>query len=62
MTGLHECLDRTDKRNGGWHKGRFRIQSVPLERSSEVFEETRTAYQNAAVVAGLPQRYMTECV
>ena len=32
VSGLHECLDRTDKRNG-WHKGRWRIVSVPLARS-----------------------------
>ena len=57
ISGLHECVDRTDsKRNGGWHKGRWRIRTVPLERSCQAFEATRAGYRNAAVVAGKPSK------
>ena len=59
VTGLFESLNRTDGRNGGWHKGRFRVCSVPLTQSRDVFEGVRTNYANAAVVSGMPNRYET---
>lgn len=60
VTGLFESLDRTDGRYGGWHKGRFRIQSVPLQECACRFEEARSDYKRAAVVAGSPESYATD--
>lgn len=51
VTGLFENINREGTRNGGHHKGRYRISSVPLERARDVFEETRQDYIRAAVVA-----------
>ena len=59
VTGLFECLNRTTGRNGGWHKGRFRIRTVPLETSCDAFEAVRASHAKAVVVAGAPQRYTT---
>jgi hypothetical protein len=56
-TGLWGSVDRTDGRHGGWHKGRFRIRSVCLERAIEEWEATRTAYAKSAIVADQPSCY-----
>ena len=57
VTGLFESMNRTDSRNGGWHKGRFRVQSIPLDRSEEIFESVRQQCSKAAVVAASLQKY-----
>ena len=59
VTGLFESLNRTGGRNGGWHKGRFRVRSVPLADSGDAFEVARGEYANAAIVQGMPFRYLT---
>ena len=51
VTGLFENINREGSRNGGYHKGRYRISSVPLEHARDVFEVTRQDYIRAAVVA-----------
>ena len=50
LSGMFENLDRTDGRHGGWHKGRFRVSSLPLSDSNEVFNAMRVEYKNAAIV------------
>ena len=58
VTGLYDYLDRPeDTLHGAWHKGRFRLRSVPLVDAIEVFENTRKGYQNAAIIASNPQSY-----
>eukprot|EP00966_Prymnesium_polylepis_P162011 3744152-Prymnesium_polylepis.2 len=49
-TGLFENLNRSGGRNGGWHKGRFRISSVPLDKSRDEFERMRKGRAKAAIV------------
>ena len=49
-TGLFENLNRSGGRNGGWHKGRFRVTSVPLEESVDAFERMRKDRRHAAIV------------
>tara|TARA_B110001452_G_C14904155_1_gene316018 strand:- start:57 stop:449 length:393 start_codon:yes stop_codon:yes gene_type:complete len=49
-TGLFENMNRTDGRHGGFHKGRFRIISVPLAKSREVFETLRKGKEKSAIV------------
>ena len=51
VTGLWEALNKTGGRHGGWHKGRFRVRSVPLQESGAAFDDARSRSQNAAVVA-----------
>ena len=57
VTGLFENMNRTDRtRNGGWHKGRFKIAAVPLETAREAFENLRsTQTHNSAVIVGYNQ-------
>jgi hypothetical protein len=64
VTGLFESVNRRDDngRFGGYHKGKFRVRSVPLDQASDVFESVRTGYEKALVVAGAPHRYETTCV
>ena len=57
VTGLFENMNREGVRNGGFHKGRYRIRSVPLACASDVFEETRQYYIRAAIVAGQTGSY-----
>ena len=57
VTGLFENMNREGARNGGYHKGRYRIRSVPLQRARDVFEEARQDYIRAAVVAGQKESY-----
>ena len=57
VTGLFENMNKEGARNGGYHKGRYRICSVPLERARDVFEEARQDYIRAAVVAGQKGSY-----
>ena len=60
-TGLFENIDRIDGRNGGFHKGRWRIKRVPLKASRRVFESERArGYGQAVVVASMPGSYDTE--
>ena len=49
-TGLFENLNRSGGRNGGWHKGRFRVLSMPIEKSKDVFDSLRKAHTHAAIV------------
>ena len=51
LTGLHENLNRpTDCRNGGWHKGRYRVTSMPLADSAEAFDAARREHNHAAII------------
>ena len=59
VTGLHNCLNCTDGRNGGWHKGRFRVRTLPLATSRDEFEAAREGFSKAVIVAGMPRRYHT---
>ena len=55
--GLWYNLDRNDGRVGGWHKGRWRIHAVELDRASEAFELRRAASGKSAIVATEPSCY-----
>ena len=55
--GLWENIDRTDGRNGGHHKGLWRVTSVELDAACDAFEDMRGAFANAAVVASQPECY-----
>ena len=57
VTGLFENMDREGSRNGGYHKGRYRIGSVPLEDARQVFEDARQDFIRAAIVAGQKGSY-----
>jgi hypothetical protein len=57
VTGLFENMNREGSRNGGYHRGRYRICSVPLDSARDVFEEARQDYVQAAVVAGRKGSY-----
>ena len=59
VTGIFESIDRTDGRNGGWHKGRFRTRAVPIEEASDAFEAARADFETAAIVTGKPTLYHT---
>ena len=55
-TGLFENLNRSGGRNGGWHKGRWRIKSVDLDSATAEFEALRSESKQAALVGPLPRR------
>ena len=55
--GLWSNLDRNDGRVGGWHKGRWRINAVELDRASDAFESKRVASGKSAIVAAEPSCY-----
>ena len=55
--GLWSNVDRSDGRVGGWHKGRWRIAAVDLDRASDVFETKRVASVKAAIIAAEPSAY-----
>ena len=57
VNGLWSNLDRSDGRVGGWHKGRWRINAVDLERASDAFESKRASSAKAALIAGEPSCY-----
>ena len=57
--GLYTLLDSTDGRTGGYHKLRWRVSSIPLERGGEVLENIRHMYENVIVV-GSQDCYCTE--
>ena len=48
--GLWEIIDKRGGRVGGWHKGRFRVMSVELDRVTSRFESMRLSYEDAAVL------------
>jgi hypothetical protein len=48
--GLWEIIDQTGGRVGGWHKGRFRVMSVELDKATKCFESMRNSYADAAVI------------
>ena len=56
-TGLWGNCDVTNGRVGGWHKGRWRIRSVDMNRATAEFEALRLASKRAVVVAGAPACY-----
>ena len=59
VTGLFDCINRTDRKDGGFHKGRYRVQIVALERCADTVEAMRGDYKHTVVVAGVPGRYVT---
>ena len=48
--GLYMLLDSTHGRVGGYHKMRWRVSSIPLERGADVLENVRHLYENVIVV------------
>ena len=58
--GMWEILNQTGGRVGGWHKGRWRVQTVDLESVAERFEAARREHEEAAVI-GVPACYQV-CV
>ena len=56
-SGLHETLKCKQSRDGGFHRGRFKLERVPLEDSKDVFERMRAEYKRAAIVQAMPNRY-----
>ena len=58
--GLWEILNQTGGRVGGWHKGRWRVQTVDLESATATFEAMRRDHESAAVI-GVPTCYQV-CV
>ena len=60
VTGLFENLNKTSGRSGGYHKGRFRVRSVPLAQAGEEFQKARVGCAHAVVVAGVRERYTCE--
>ena len=58
--GLWEIVNQTGGRVGGWHKGRWRVQTVDLESATATFEAMRRDHESAAVI-GVPTCYQV-CV
>ena len=54
LTGFFENLNKTDGRNGGWHKGRYRIMCVPLDQARDLFERLRDDFSNVVVIRPVP--------
>ena len=50
LTGMFESINKSEGRNGGFHKGRYRIQTVPRASAMEVFESERRRYRNSAII------------
>ena len=51
LTGLFENMNRGDKSaNGGWHKGRYRITSMPLADCTSAFESARQGHKRAVII------------
>ena len=59
VTSLHDNLNRTDGRSGGFCKGRWRVRTVPLEECVSEFERYRADFENAVVIAADPRVYKT---
>ena len=59
VTGLFENMNCEGLRNGGYHRGRYRIGKVHLESAPDVFEEEREDYVRAAIVASRRRAYET---
>ena len=57
VAGLFDAVNRRGGRHGGYHKGKFRISSIPLDEASNMLESVRGDYERAVVVAGSPHRY-----
>ena len=50
LTGMFESINKSEGRNGGFHKGRYRIQTVPRASAMEAFETQRRRYRNSAII------------
>jgi hypothetical protein len=50
LTGMFENINKSNGRNGGFHKGRYRIQTVPRASAMEAFETQRRRYRNSAII------------
>ena len=52
VTGLFDNLNRLhdEGRTNGWHKGRFRVQSMPLDEARDAFDAARHQHTHAAVI------------
>lgn len=48
--GLWEIINQTGGRVGGWHKGRFRVMAVELDKATSCFESLRPNHETAAVL------------
>ena len=48
--GLWEIINQKGGRVDGWHKGRFRVMSVELDKATSCFESMRPNHEEAAVI------------
>ena len=63
MQGMYLCVDGSDKSNGGWHKGRWRVKHADLANGDavELFESIRCMYEKP-ILLGASGVYVTQCV
>ena len=61
MQGMYLCVDGSDKSNGGWHRGRWRVKHADLANGDavELFESMRRMYEKP-ILLGASGVYVTQ--
>eukprot|EP00966_Prymnesium_polylepis_P027978 647002-Prymnesium_polylepis.1 len=60
LTSLHDNLNKTSGRTGGFVKGKWRTQTIPLEQCASEFERQRAEFENAVLISANPNAYCVE--
>ena len=59
LTALHEIVNTSDNRVGGWLKYRWRVRFAPLEEVGGLFERRRPSFEQSLIL-GQPECYRLE--